>query len=409
MAAIVKAERIKLLEEKRQWQVEMMLADLPPTPASESSSAVTQADVAPLPPVSAPARSPRKSPRKVRVGSPKKTRVSRRSSGIVSLSPRVKSKIIPAFETEVIPPPAPVFTTSLDASPFHPAALPPAFVLPPPSPAATIGNKDHLLAIPPISSLIPSNATDPNQPMASSSVPPTSSSDALPEITAQQSQSAGVPSTPLRPFPMAKPFAQRMIHAYSPAKPSPLSRILMMASPDSPDSATTPPLQVLTEEDESEMDVSPTPAGQVQQPAPVVRSLAAELGIASDSDDDEKAKKAKSRSKPSSKVTFAANRWLKSQTTAAARSSRSQPSTTLEKENKIQRSKPGLSTGLSSSKVISGGIVKKTAKPPPLKASATSLDAGVGVIGQTRIISKVKGGARRVPIESAQPVPTWKG
>lgn len=49
-------------------------------------------------------------------------------------------------------------------------------------------------------------------------------------------------TTPIkrRPFPIAKPFAQRMVHAYSPAKPSPLSRILMLNS----NSLDTPPLSL---------------------------------------------------------------------------------------------------------------------------------------------------------------------
>jgi hypothetical protein len=41
-----------------------------------------------------------------------------------------------------------------------------------------------------------------------------------------------------RPYPIAKPLAQRMVHAYSPARPSPLSRILMLNSPDSLDSSS---------------------------------------------------------------------------------------------------------------------------------------------------------------------------
>ncbi|KAI0071156.1 hypothetical protein K474DRAFT_1652846 [Panus rudis PR-1116 ss-1] len=426
--AALEAERIKLLEEKRQWQVQMMLADLPPTPAPNSLG-VPPSD-APLPAIPAPMRSPRKSPRKVRVASPKKTRVSRRSSGVVSLSPRAKSKVTPAFETEVIPisPMKPVFTTSLEASPAHPVALPPAFVLPPPSPAATIGNKDSLLALPPLAQLeIPPNSCDtnnnsdsmeesnmPNQPIAPSSSTSSSNADSL--STGQRTQSSGVPSTPLgrRPFPMAKPYAQHMIHAYSPAKPSPLSRILMMASPDSPESSSTPPLGVLTEEDEG-MDISPTPAGQAQRPQPVVRSLAAELGVSSDSDDDDrammKAAPKAGESKPSLKSTMAANRRTKPQAAPApTRASRSQTSTTLEKENKIRRSKPSSSIGLSSSKVISGGIVKKT-KPVPLKTSAAiaGTGTGAGITGQTGIVSKVKGGARRVPIESAQAAPTWRG
>ena len=52
---------------------------------------------------------------------------------------------------------------------------------------------------------------------------------------------------------MAKPLAAaRMVHAYSPAKPSPLSRILMLAnSPESPD-IERPQLGALEEEMEGD-------------------------------------------------------------------------------------------------------------------------------------------------------------
>ena len=73
-----------------------------------------------------------------------------------------------------------------------------------------------------------------------------------------------------------------MVHAYSPAKPSPLSRILMLAqSPDSP----PPALAALAEADENAMDldVSHIPA-HAQHTAGTTRSLAEELGV---SEDDE--------------------------------------------------------------------------------------------------------------------------
>lgn len=75
---------------------------------------------------------------------------------------------------------------------------------------------------------------------------------------------------------MAKPFATRMIHAYSPVKPSPLSRILMLAnSPDSPEAG--PALASLPEsaaEDDSIEQSAPAP----------IRSLAEELGVSEDDD-----------------------------------------------------------------------------------------------------------------------------
>ncbi|KAG6814465.1 hypothetical protein H0H87_008560, partial [Tephrocybe sp. NHM501043] len=173
--AEIQAERVRLMDEKRSWQVQAMLADLPPTPPQPSTCASPQA-VAVL-------RSPKKSPRKA----PAKS------------------------------------TTSLS---------------PTPSPL-----------------------------------------DSPPENTVP-----AIPSTPPAarlPFPVAKPFAQRMIHAYSPAKPSPLSRILMLGnSPNSPGSSgggsgDVSSLHIpVTEEDKHVPGFEDFPIFP-----PVQMSLAAELGL----------------------------------------------------------------------------------------------------------------------------------
>jgi hypothetical protein len=89
---------------------------------------------------------------------------------------------------------------------------------------------------------------------------------------------------------MAKPFMPRMIHAYSPAKPSPLSRILMLGnspatpagSDDDPDSDVgniSMPLEALLEEDEGGMAL--VDALFPEMPPPPVRqpTLAEELGV----------------------------------------------------------------------------------------------------------------------------------
>ncbi|KAJ7019801.1 Afadin and alpha-actinin-binding-domain-containing protein [Mycena alexandri] len=243
--AALEAERIRLLDEKRSWDVEKMLAELPPTPNPPSPlRASTNKKTS--------RNSPRKSPAKVvtvgQAGSNRKTiRVSRRSS---LASP---PKFQPAFETEVLPPLlAPSFTSV--------SLLPTSFVLPPPSPSSAFPAPTLLL----------------------------SASSPLLEVTqpSESSQASG-PATPPNirlPFPMAKPFAQRMIHAYSPAKPSPLSRILMLgnspATPADSDAGNiSTSLEALLEEDESGPalvdamfpEVPPVP---VRQP-----TLAEELGV----------------------------------------------------------------------------------------------------------------------------------
>ena len=138
-----------------------MLAELPPTPAAAGSSSVKA-----ISPSMLPKASPRRPARKFRAkgASPRKTRVSRRSSGLgaVALSPRTKSKVLPAYETEVIPssipaiPPSPSrqlpeFKTSIAApSPPPSPHLTSAFVLPPPSPAAAFDDvRTRLPPLPP--------------------------------------------------------------------------------------------------------------------------------------------------------------------------------------------------------------------------------------------------------------------
>ena len=79
-----------------------------------------------------------------------------------------------------------------------------------------------------------------------------------------------------------------MIHAYSSAKPSPLSRILMLgASPDNPEGG--PVLGALNETDESSLDMS-FPALHRHPPSPLQTktacSLVDELGVSMDDEDE---------------------------------------------------------------------------------------------------------------------------
>ena len=231
----------------------MMLADFPPSPAPVPISPVRPATVSHK---KSPHKSPRKSPAKStsvgKAGSPKGGK--RRVSGRSLASP---SKAVVSYETELVSPiAAPSF---LAVKSLSSSLLPTSFVLPPPSPRASLPTKP---ALPPAeSNSPPESATSQTQSSTSSTCKPALSS---PEINL-------VPSTPpaviRRPFPVAKPFVPGMIHAYSPARPSPLSRILMLSdSPLSPPrnsavsdeslSPTSGPLAVVLEEAEDDGGLS---------------------------------------------------------------------------------------------------------------------------------------------------------
>ncbi|KAI0675899.1 Afadin and alpha-actinin-binding-domain-containing protein [Trametes maxima] len=467
--AALEAERLKFLEEKRSWQVDMMLAELPPTPAPGASIPTPVVRSAAPPLAVQPRASQRRSPRKLKskVASPRKTRVSRRSSGfsVLALGASSPKGVTLAFETEVIPStleatqssgpssPArqlPEFKTSMDTSPAPPPPfLPGSFVLPPPSPAASLPSREGggtpLPPIPPLPRLNippPSEDLSTDESMDTTSDPPTSaaSSTRSGPFAAPTAQSAPVPpKTPgARPFPMAKPFAARMIHAYSPAKPSPLSRILMLAnSPDSPEGSA--PLATLPESPaEDSLDAGPSSSGPPN--AEPIRSLAEELGVSEDDDsplrEREKLPKAQAQAQaqgtkrkagPSSeperraqppRVTAkdkgkgrADNRTLPGSGPAPAL--RARPGSSLEKEN-VKRAK------LSGGKAASTS--QETKKPRPNVATAPAKpSAGSAPVVRSRTANtgsgskaapaKVKGGARRVPVGSAEaaPVPTWRG
>ncbi|KAI0738684.1 Afadin and alpha-actinin-binding-domain-containing protein [Daedaleopsis nitida] len=449
--AALEAGRLKLLEEKRSWEVQMMLAELPPTPAPAASAVPAGM----LPPPTSPRRSPRKF--KAKVASPRKTRVSRRSSGLGTLSPRSKSKVRPAYETEVIPssvsgiPPSPSrqmpeFKTSMEApAPPSPVFLSSAFVLPPPSPAASLQARDGVAtALPPIPPLPKLEIPTPSE---------ENSEDDMMDITPEPGPSSAhhepgppVPTTPVvRPFPMAKPFAQRMMHAYSPVKPSPLSRILMMA--DSPESPDGPKLDALAEVDENSMDTSHIPACAQGRP----RSLAEELGVSEDDDDSPLREKQATPAGRSHAATAPAGRKAGSvqpragigagktkgkekekvltsgpaaQAAPVQNASRARPGGSLEKENvkRVKLSGPSQPSGgsggsaksvrsaTSSSSSSSSRDGKKT-KPVGIGARARTAASGRGAGAGAGSKPALKGGPRRVPMGSAEaaPVPTWRG
>ncbi|KAF9454385.1 hypothetical protein P691DRAFT_692547, partial [Macrolepiota fuliginosa MF-IS2] len=299
----LEAERNKLSDEKRSWQVQQMLADLPPTPNTSQPDqplpTISQPDQ-PLPTRQSnqpnhksprkPARhivlasSPKKSPKKAfrrstanNTSMRKTTRVSRRPS----ITP-IKPTVIPPYETELIvvsPQPAPPRLAAPSFSTLKPTtSILPSFVLPPPSPHASLPSKPILPPLPPLEDESESEVDGHGflQPPTDTNLAP------IPPINPNL-------TTPIRrPFPMAKPFAQRMVHAYSPAKPSPLSRILMLAnSPNTPEEGvgshqypqdTPSDLNTVREEDENgENPLFETPKPQQQQ----WMSLAAELGVES--------------------------------------------------------------------------------------------------------------------------------
>ena len=454
-----------------------MLAELPPTPQPLSSSSTSHPAIAPAVPPVPMRRSPRHSHRKLtaRAASPRKTRVSRRSSGlgVFALSPKAKGKVLPSFETEVLPstvpsssvPPSPVrppptFKTSM-AAPVAPSPmqLASAFILPPPSPAAsfpsTLGDGASFPPLPPLPKLeIPtssSNASDDSmdatpEPLPSS-ISSASSSSNLSSAPSASSLSSGVsssssyaaPSAPpvlstpsARPFPIAKPFAQRMVHAYSPAKPSPLSRILMLgASPDSPPGCDR--LGALPETDESSSSLDLSVGAHAPTTAPPVRSLAQELGIASDEDEERAHEVAPLRAKqPTAPAHAAAAKkpgakdMGKEQATGKGKAKatsasvpqanpRTRAGVALEKEN-VKRAK------LSGPAGASGGSAKSSGSSSSSSSSSRDAKKGVASRSSTRTRAGTaaasaqakappKGGARRVPAGSSQAasVPTWRG
>ncbi|OJA18318.1 hypothetical protein AZE42_02805 [Rhizopogon vesiculosus] len=245
--AALEAEHIRFLEEKRSWQVEQMLSDLPPTP-------VQAFQPAPQSPLRAQKiRSPRKSPMKPKVVGKvisTKTRVSRRSSSF-SIPPL--SRMEPAYETEVIP--VAILSSASEASGSESIlarpVLPSAFMIPPRSPHTSFPSLEAFLPPMDTTRQLPSRgklytSTETESDSASSSdglssdpsSPPTPARATIPIIVlpAPLQTPPTAAANIRRPFPLAKPLASHMSHAYSPVKPSPLSRILMLAnSPDSLD------------------------------------------------------------------------------------------------------------------------------------------------------------------------------
>ncbi|KAG8221070.1 hypothetical protein J3R82DRAFT_2585 [Butyriboletus roseoflavus] len=396
------SERIRFLEERRSWQVQQMLSEHPPAPEAPPPGAPPSPGLAAhLPEVK---NSPRKSPRKQKVvgksGNSRKTRVSRRSS-IFSIPP--PTNVEPAYETEVIPIVVSKQHTSNNPSTLTKSILPTSFVLPPLSPRTSFPPPDPLLG--PSDNHVPES--DPNFAERSSlrsSPPQPSLPNPIPTIIepapAPMQKLALVPAEPRtpppsrRPFPMAKPLASHMMHAYSPVKPSPLSRILMLA--DSPESPESEPLPKSDGEET-------TPAGW---PVPVA------MGAAAGKDDDESPLREKKTERNTAQVKKVDKANTKKRTS---------------KERSKVKEEPALPAATSKPKTIGAGEKENRDKPsrrgsPPMlgvpltKPPRTSTTSKPEV--QAKFTAKVpaklpvgRGGARRVPIGSADagPLPGWRG
>lgn len=211
-------------------------------------------------------------------------------------SPREK-KVIPSFETEVMS--GPVSTIALSSTQAEgtrklntksASLLASSFVLPPPSPEASLPRHPMDLGqpIPPPQFLAPPNLTPSNLPklpdfydLETSDV---FSSHTPPDVDEEQGM-----EPPLgRNFPVVKPLAQRMAHAYSPIKPSPLSRVLVAAgSPDSSSSHHSDVplaqyrggLMTLREEDDLMLEQTHEPFPPMVEREDEEMSLAQQLGI----------------------------------------------------------------------------------------------------------------------------------
>lgn len=434
----MQAERLEFLNEKRSWQVEMMLADFPPTPvpASPVRPAPNLYKLSPKKsPHKSPHRSPRKSPAKStsvgKAGSP--TKGGKRAHCVSMRSLASPSKAIFSYETELIPPiTAPYFSTMKSLAPLTSSLLPTSFVLPPPSPGASLPTKP---ALPPAASNFSPEAVT----LQSSDSSSTSDSAlSSPEINL-------TPSTPpviRRPFPVAKPFASRMIHAYSPVRPSPLSRILMLSdSPLSPprnsaasDDSLSPvprPLAIVLEKtDDDGLGLK----NEVAQPQPEpMMSLAAELGIESpDSPLNEKVAPnivANPKNGLRSQRVFHLDPNAKKLPAAQGKGKanpipRSRTSAEGEKENNSRLNQKAL-VGKSGkiSPAMNGGNIGVTRKISPTneprKAVAKSAVKPVSTVSTTTSRTKTfanpsvppsnGGGARRVLINSVDAPPIGKG
>ena len=241
--AALEVQRLEFLEDRRAWDVKKMIDDLPPSPkaaGAPTSSAVVKSALKKK--LASPSRRKSKSPLK-----PQPSKQKRRTSIVAAGGKRGRKsvkfgsppakKVVPmqTLDTELIPPSPPppsretiARMTSVEdllASCRQPKELVTTeFVLPPRSPQSSLPPppKPTSRAPPPPFKLSAPSSTPDYSPLDHAPQPSTSDVYQLP------------PKSPSQPFPVAKPLAQRMIHAYSPVKPSPLSRVLTADSASPP-------------------------------------------------------------------------------------------------------------------------------------------------------------------------------
>ncbi|KAI6113107.1 Afadin and alpha-actinin-binding-domain-containing protein [Pisolithus sp. B1] len=376
-------DRIEFLEEKRTWhQQSQAVSSGPPLIPNVV-----------MPTEQSQKKSPRKSPRKKQVvaksNSGRKVRTPWRSSAF-----SISSSAEPAYETEVIPICVSAQLSNEQAQPTtRQSILPTSFVLPPPSPRTSLPPPPNtLLGLSGDASS--GNGMSTEDGLAEIALPsssdPTSSSPILPLSTGEsgpsdvQPNGGPTPQTPLasqHPFPVAKPLAPRMTHAYSPAKPSPLSRILMLG--ESPESAGSVPLPAIRETGLTPTNsLQPSPNYVEDDEDSPLREKRTKKNVnAKDQRADEAAK-----SLPKAKT--------HARTNALVDTGKTKTRGSLEKENR----------GKSSLKV-------PPATAPQGKAPSNS-KAEPSSKGMSKTIPKLptgRGGARRVPIGSTEAAPGWKG
>ena len=233
--AALEVQRLEFLEDRRAWDVKKMIDDLPPSPKAAGTSVSPSIVKSTLKKkLASPSRRKSKSPLK-----PQPAKQRRRSSVAVAGkkgrksvrfgSPPRKAVLTQTLDTELIPPSPPppsretiARMTSVEdllASCSQPKELVTTeFVLPPRSPQSSLPPPPKPTSRAPLPSFqLPGLSTTPD------CSPP----DYIPQPSTSESQRLP-PKSPGREFPVAKPLASRMIHAYSPVKPSPLSRVLMV-------------------------------------------------------------------------------------------------------------------------------------------------------------------------------------
>jgi hypothetical protein len=268
MRASIQAERLKFLEEKREFMVQSILDDLPGTPEAPGRPTTVQAEAVPEKPASNLAASSKAA---------KPSRVTRKPfPPLPPVHQTVEATTVPCKQHAApLPSKAPQTTTV------------PALNLE----RGTLGAS----TTPPMSEDDVTSPTSPTDQRLSAG-PPSSSSNPDKTKTQSQSTTTALPphlrstqTTPVRPtFPQG-----RIQHKYSPAVPSPLSRMVRIVEspPSSPESkaqkgaSQRPP--VIAEEDEEQAEgnsmdgnaAPPPPQEPEERPAVSEEAMAADVQI----------------------------------------------------------------------------------------------------------------------------------